>query len=78
MNRFDNWGRLIIMAGLFFSITAPAHAYIDPGTASVIYTVGLAPVLVFLAWLGRRIIRLIIHSKDKQTAEEETDTESEA
>ena len=76
MDKFDNWDRLMAVVGLLFVASARADAYIDPGTASVIYTVGLAPVLAFLAWIGRRVIRLFLSSKNKQSPEAESDEEA--
>ncbi len=78
MSRLNNWYKLAAVIGLLFAVIVPAWAYIDPGTASVIYTVGLGPVLVFLAWLGRRMIRIFIQSKKKASSEEEGGEESEA
>ena len=52
-------GEFLFIAGsLLLAFDHCAHAYIDPGSASVVYTVALAPVLGFLAWFGRRVVRI--------------------
>lgn len=70
MHKFHKFDRLVLVACLILAAGTHADAYIDPGTASVIYTVGLAPILAFLAWLGRRVIRLFLRGKGKETAEQ--------
>ncbi len=78
MSKLHSWGRLFLAMGLLVTMAVPAHAYLDPGTGSVIFTIGLAPVLIFLAWLGRRIIRVFIRSKKEQSAEDEGKQDAEA
>lgn len=63
--------RLLVVLGLFFAVTACAHAYIDPGSASVIYTVGLAPILAFLGWMGRKVVRALRRSEPEESPEGE-------
>ena len=77
MLKFEQWDRLIAVGGLLLAVSARAEAYIDPGSASVIYTVGLAPVLAFLAWLGRRVVRALAR-RGKEKTEEGSDEQTEA
>lgn len=81
MRRADTTTRVIMVAIVLCSLAAPAWAYIDPGTASVVWAVGLAPLFGFLAWLGRRFIRLFVrHRPDEEGAEaaEEQDAQATA
>jgi len=65
--KFD---RLLLVSGLLLAISNCAHAYIDPGSASVIYTVGLAPILAFLGWMGRRVVRMLRRSDGEELIED--------
>ncbi len=75
MRNTDCWDKVVLMASLCFASAQAAEAYIDPGTGSVIYAVGLAPVVALLAWLGRRIVGMFIRSREKEAPEAEQEEE---
>jgi hypothetical protein len=57
---------LFLAVGMCFMFVAPAHAYIDPGTGSMILQIVLAAavgVLFFLKIIWRKIKRFFISSR---------------
>jgi hypothetical protein len=76
MLRTPRWHRIALAVSLCCALTPAAHAYIDPGTGSIVYTLALAPILAGLAWLGRRIVRLFTGRKEHEAQSDEgTDVE---
>jgi len=76
MLRMPRWHRIALAVSLCCALMPAAHAYIDPGTGSIVYTLALAPVLAGLAWLGRRIVRLLTGRKEQEAqSDEEADAE---
>ena len=71
MTTTRNFDRLLLLFGLLLALNSCAYAYIDPGSASVIYTVALAPILAFLGWMGRRVVRMIRRSDGDEGVEDE-------
>ncbi len=68
-------GAIAIVTATLFVLAAPAHAYVDPGTASAAWAFGLAPVVGFLGWLGRSLLRKVLRrGKDE---DEEADDKGE-
>ena len=62
---------LFITGGLLLALSPCAYAYIDPGSASVIYTAALAPILGFLAWFGRRVVRIFRRPEGEESDQHE-------
>lgn len=65
--------RLLFAICLFLAAEVSAEAYIDPGTGSLIFAVGLAPILAFFGLLGRRIVRIFMRSNPEEEGEADND-----
>ena len=53
-------GLIVVLVLAAVVVTAPAFAYVDPGTASAVWAFGLAPVVGFLGWIGRQVVRKLL------------------
>ena len=76
MGRHDSLDRFLLIAGFLATACTSAHAYIDPGTASAVWVAGLAPLLAFIAYIGRKIARMLSRGKNEGEGNEQ-DTQAE-